>query len=101
MMAVSRFYIQIYRHTPSALAEDGWVDVSSLGIHPDTADLLAEMGILEVRMGCVSARQANRLQKMLRIRKNLGVNLPGAAIIMELLDRIELLQEEIDRLKRR
>ncbi|MFZ5650183.1 MAG: chaperone modulator CbpM [Bacillota bacterium] len=97
---MSRFYIQIYRHTPSALAEGGWVDVSSLGIHPDTADLLAEMGILEVRMGCVPADQVNRLQKILRIRKNLGVNLPGAAIIVELLHRVEILQEEIERLKR-
>lgn len=101
MMAVSRFYIQIYRHTPSALTEEGWVDVSSLGIHPDTASLLAELGMLEVRKGCVPARQVKRLQKILRIRKSLGVNLPGAAIIMELLDRIEFLQEEIDRLKRR
>lgn len=100
-MAVSRFYIQVYRHTPPTLAEDGWVDVSSLGIHPDTASSLAELGILEVRMGCVPARQVNRLQKILRIRKNLGVNLPGAAIILELLDRIEILQEEIDLLKRR
>ncbi|MBC7324648.1 MAG: molecular chaperone, partial [Moorella sp. (in: Bacteria)] len=30
----------------------------------------------------------------------LGVNLPGATIILELLDRIEQLQEEIEKLQR-
>ncbi|MFZ5647708.1 MAG: chaperone modulator CbpM [Bacillota bacterium] len=98
---MSKFYIQVYRHTLSNAEEGGWVDVSSLGIHPDTAHLFAELGILDVRMGFLPAGQVNRLQKLLRLRRNLGVNLPGAAIILDLLDRVEQLQEEIERLKRR
>lgn len=98
---MKKFYLQIYRHTPSADGEDTWVDVVSLGIHPDMAQLLADLGIVENRLGCVPANQVRRLQKIVRLRRSLGVNLPGAVIIQELLERIEKMQDEIDRLKRR
>lgn len=97
---VSKFYIQIYRHTLPTGEEEGWVETSRLGIHHETVNLLADLGILDIRGGCVPAGQVTRLQKIMRIR-SLGVNLPGAAIILDLLDRMEKLQEEIDRLKRR
>jgi len=98
---LKKFYLQIYRHTPSADGEDNWVDAVSLGIHPDMAQLLADLGIVESRLGYVPANQVRRVQKILRLRRSLGVNLPGAVIITELLERIEKMQDEIDRLKRR
>jgi len=97
---MKKFYLQIYRHTPSINDEDSWVDVNSLGIHPDMAQLLADLGIVENRQGSVPARQVRRVQKIIRLRRGLGVNLPGAVIILDLLERIEKMQE-IDRLKRR
>lgn len=95
------FFLQIYRHTLSTGEEEAWVDIGSLGIHPDMAQLLAELGIVEIRLGRVPVRQVERVRKFLRLRRNLGVNMSGAAIILELLDRIEKLQDEIERLKRR
>lgn len=98
---MKKFYLQIYRHTLITAEEDAWVDAESLGLHPDTALGLAELGILDIRMGKVRASQAQRVQKLQRLRSGLGVNLPGAAIILDLLERLENLQDEIERLKRR
>ncbi len=98
---MKKYFIQIYCHTPSVDAEDNWVDVTTLGIHPDMAQHLAELGIVELYDSHIPLRQVARLQKVLRLRSSLGVNLPGAAIITDLLERLERLQEELERLRRR
>ncbi len=96
-----KYYIQIYRHTLPTAEDSEWVDLESLEIHPDIVQQLVEWGIVEIRGSHVHFRQAVRLQKLMRLRRKLGVNLPGAAIIVDLLERIETLQDEIDRLKKR
>jgi len=93
------YYLKIYCHTPGEDRE-AWVEVDSLGIHPDTALRLAELGLIDYRPGQVPASQAGRLLKILRLRRSLGVNLAGAAIIVNLLERLEKLQEEIESIKR-
>ncbi|MFZ5634738.1 MAG: chaperone modulator CbpM [Bacillota bacterium] len=98
---MKKFYLQIYHHTLSQDDEDAWVDAGILGIHPEIVNLLAELGIVEINMGHVPAQQAARIQKLLRLRRDLGVNLPGAAIILNMLERMEMLEDEIERLKRR
>ena len=94
-----KYYIQIYRHTLPTAEDSEWVELESLEIHPDIVQQLVEWGIVEIRGSHVHFRQAVRLQKLMRLRRKLGVNLPGAAIIVDLLERIETLQDEIDRLK--
>ena len=96
-----KYYIQIYRHTLPTAEDSEWVELESLEIHPDIVQQLVEWGIVEIRGSHVHFRQAVRLQKLMRLRRKLGVNLPGAAIIVYLLERIETLQDEIDRLKKR
>lgn len=64
------------------------------------AERLAELGIVEIRENQIQAWQASRIQKLMRLRYSLGVNLHAAAIIMDLMERIELLQDEIENLKR-
>ena len=98
---MTKYYMQIYYHTPSTAEEDVWVEVDRLGLHPDTAQQLADLGIIEIRQGYMPSRQVPRLQKLLRLRTNLGVNLPGAVIILNLLEQVERLQEEVELLKRR
>jgi len=98
--ALKKYYLQIYRHTLSAGNEDEWVDINSLEVHPDLAQQLAELGILEIQGECIPSCQVARIQKLIRLRSNFGVNLHGAAIIIDLLERVEMLQDEIDRLKR-
>src|SRR5687767_1892353 len=42
-----------------------------------------------------------RLRRMLRMQSDLGVNLVGAAIILDLMDRLERAQQELAPLRRR
>jgi MerR family transcriptional regulator, heat shock protein HspR len=73
----------------------------NLEIHPDLIDLYCELGIIEIKEGSINYEDLRRLQKMIRLRDNLGVNTIGASIIVDLLDKIEKLQDEIDSLRRR
>ncbi|WP_104371968.1 chaperone modulator CbpM [Desulfocucumis palustris] len=98
---MKKYFIQIYCHTPSTDEEDNRVDVTTLGIHPDMAQYLAELGIVDLHGGHIPLRQVGRLQRVLRLRSSLGVNFTGAAIITELLERMEGMQEELERLRRR
>ena len=91
---MSQFYLQIYRHTLPAGDEEAWVELSSLGIHPEMLRQLAEFGVIEVRQGRIPVRQAQCLHKLMRMRQTLGVNFTGAVIIMDLLERIEQLEDE-------
>lgn len=42
---------------------------------------------------------APRLKRMLRLRLELGVNLPGAAVIVDLLERLTRMEAELGRLR--
>jgi len=96
-----KYYIQIYRHTLPYNDDDTWVDINSLEIHPEIVVQMADLGIVELCQGHIPARHVIKLQKLMRIRRNLGVNLPGSAIILDLLEKVEELQAEIIRLRRR
>lgn len=100
MKTVKKYYLQVYHHSLSTGPEREWIDISSLEIHPELAERLAELGILEIRENRIQACQASRVQKLIHLHSSLGVNLHAAAIIMDLLERIEILQDEIDRLYR-
>ena len=76
------------------------LNIHSLEFHPEMLRLLAELGIIEIHGEAIAPEQLARVYKVLRLRSCLGVNLPGAAVILELLDRIEELQEEIKKLQK-
>jgi chaperone modulatory protein CbpM len=62
---------------------------------------LIHLGIVEpVAPGSseFTAATAARLRRMLRLRSDLGVNLAGAAIIVDLLERLDGLEQELSRL---
>jgi len=88
--------LRIYYHG----GEQEKIDVRALEFHPEMLQILSELGIIEIQEGCLSPEQLQRIYKLIRLKNCLGVNLPGAAIILELLDRIEQLQEEIEKLQR-
>ncbi len=98
MKTVKKYYLQVYHHSLSTGPEGEWVDISSLEIHPEIAERLAELGIVEIRENYIQSCQATRVRKLMRLRYSLGVNVHAAAIIMDLLERIEKLQDEIERL---
>jgi len=45
-------------------------------------------------------QKLQRLQSALRLQNDLGVNPPGAVVILELLDKLNALQEELSILRR-
>jgi MerR family transcriptional regulator/heat shock protein HspR len=73
----------------------------NLEIHPDLLELYRELGVIAVGEDSVSAEDLRRLQKVIRLRDNLGVNTIGASIIVDLLNKIEIMQDEIDYLRKR
>lgn len=75
-----------------------------LDIHPQTLRQYEKEGLIEPsrtegRMRLYSQRDIDRIKLILRLTRELGVNLSGVDIIMQLKEKIELLQEENDKLR--
>jgi DNA-binding transcriptional MerR regulator len=76
------------------------------GVHPTLITYFVEYGLLEpsTRTGpqwlfdtaCIA-----RLRMIERLRRDLGANLPGIAVILDLLDRLTALQREVEQWRRR
>ncbi len=60
---------------------------------------LVQIGVLEGTNegwpGCLQAETTLRVRQIVRLQEQLGVNLEGAAIIVDLLERIEALENEL------
>ena len=73
-------------------------------IHPQTLRMYERVGLVTPkRVGknrLYSERDIERLRQIQRLTQDLGVNLAGVEVILGLLERIDLLQSEIERLKR-
>ena len=69
-------------------------------VHAEWVMELVEEGIIEPRgpggpQWVFSATSVVRVQKVQRLQRDLGVNLPGIALALELLDRIEALEARL------
>jgi DNA-binding transcriptional MerR regulator len=70
------------------------------GVHPELVQYYMEYGLIEpiqhagiqplFDVACIA-----RLQRIERLRRDLGVNLAGIAVILDLLDRLTALQREV------
>ena len=75
--------------------------LSGLEYNPDLLKTLAEMGVITLQQETISSGELRKVKRLLRLKNLLGVNLTGAAIILDLLDRIEELEADVQSLKRR
>jgi DNA-binding transcriptional MerR regulator len=76
------------------------------GVHPALITHFVEYGLLEpitrtdtqwlFDTACIA-----RLRTIERLRRDLGANLPGIAVILNLLDRLTSLQREVEQWRRR
>lgn len=73
--------------------------LSGLEFSPDLLIRLDELGMITLHQEQISSSDLRRVKRILRLKSLLGVNLTGAAIILDLLDRIEELEAEIQSLK--
>jgi hypothetical protein len=76
---------------------------ATTGITVTRLERLVRLGVVEPSSPGASqftADTAARLRRMLRLHADLGVNFTGAAIVVELLERVEQLEAELDRRRR-
>ena len=88
MMAQSRAEVTL---TAGELATAAGLSVARLA-------QLVRLGLVEASppgSSTFTAATAARLRRMLRLRADLGVNLVGAAIVVDLLERLEGLEAEL------
>ena len=75
---------------------------AAAGIRPERLARLVELGLVEpIAPGAseFTAAAAARLRRMLRLRSDLGVHFLDAAIIVDLLERLDRMEEELNRLR--
>jgi MerR family transcriptional regulator/heat shock protein HspR len=78
------------------------------GVHPDLVDRLGSLGLVEpVGRDAYDSEPLFRretvplIEKILRLRKELGINYVGVGVVLELLSRIEKLEKRIRELESR
>ncbi|MBM3493527.1 MAG: MerR family transcriptional regulator [Armatimonadetes bacterium] len=74
------------------------------GLHPQTVRLYERLGLITPRRisnknRLYSDADIARLQQIRRFTRDMGVNLAGVEVILELLRRIEDMQAELDALR--
>jgi len=80
------------------------VVATMLDIHPQTLRQYEREGLVQPsrtqgRMRLYSLRDIERMKLILRLTRQLGVNLAGVDIILQLKEQIDGMQEEIDLLR--
>ena len=73
------------------------------GIHPQTLRLYEREGLINPARSAGNTRlydeeTLERLEQILTLTRDLGVNLAGVEVILELQDQMDRMQEEVDRL---
>lgn len=98
---MKKYQVEIFCFEAKIWEEDyNWIDLNDLSLPEELVRRMSETGIVEVRSNRVRSDQIPRIYKALRLQKNLGINLAGAGIILDLMEEMESLKDEIERLKR-
>ena len=80
------------------------VVATMLDIHPQTLRQYEREGLVEPsrtqgRMRLYSQRDIERMKLILRLTRQMGVNLAGVDIVLQLKEQIDVMQEEINQLR--
>ncbi len=75
-----------------------------VNLHPQTLRHYEQLGLIqparsEGNVRLYSLRDIKRLRRICRLSDELGVNLAGVEIILKLLDRLDQLQQELERMQ--
>lgn len=73
------------------------------GIHPQTLRLYEREGLINPARSAGNTRlydeeTLDRLEQILTLTRDLGVNLAGVEVVLQLQDQMDRMQEEVDRL---
>lgn len=80
------------------------VVATMLEIHPQTLRQYEREGLVEPsrtsgRMRLYSQRDIDRMKLILRLTRQMGVNLAGVDVVLKLMDQIDTMQAEMDQLR--
>jgi MerR HTH family regulatory protein len=94
----------LWRTANSLLTLQDLADAAAL--HPKRVEKFLDLGLIEPSAKTCSgplfsASSVERLQRIVRLRRDLGVNLAGIAVILDMRERIVNLQTELGRLRGR
>ena len=103
-MRKPRAPIALRRTEPEQLTLNGLA--ACTGVHPALIEYFVDYGLLEpsTRTGTqlfFDAASIARLRMIERLRCDLGANLAGIAVILDLLERLTTLQREVEQWRRR
>jgi MerR family transcriptional regulator, heat shock protein HspR len=79
---------------------------SAAGLHPELVEKFIEYGLIEPSKSAgsnplFSFSSVERLRRIMRLRRDLGVNLAAVGVILEMRERMENLQRELEDLRKR
>jgi DNA-binding transcriptional MerR regulator len=97
MMKARRYEIVLCRDASRELTLDALA--ARAGVHPGLIDCLVEVGLIAPLKGApprFDAAAVPRLRMILRLRENLGINLAGIAVVLDLIDKVCELQRQIE-----
>src|ERR1700722_3302649 len=98
MMADQTCALTVWRTEHSLLTLEDLANAA--GLHPELVDTFFRYRLVEPTMhtgSCplFSTSSVERLRRILRVRHDLGVNLAGVAVILQMMEQIEDLQAEL------
>src|SRR5947207_13335103 len=101
-MNVRRYDIVLLRSERGRLTLDALA--SRAGLHPALVERFVECGLIEPIEWegdnlLFDVSTITRLYTIRRLRESLGINLPGLAVTLDLLDRLRALQRENESLR--
>jgi len=90
---VENYYLQRYRQNIIPTEQRDMASMDKALYQPLLLDRLVDIGSIEPKGGIFSWEEIVRVNKILRLRSFFGVNLTGGAIIVELMDKLEAVEE--------
>ncbi len=96
-MTAAKHYVLALRRAPQPPAVDALA--AQTGLHPELVARLIALGALDTGAspGAYPADAAARLARLMRLRRDLGVNVAGALLALDLLARIDELESRLPR----
>jgi len=90
---MKKYYLQIFYQDLVPETQTPRVQIDELPFQPLLLERLAALGVIEPRHSSLTLEEVDKVSRILRIRQSFGVNISGATIIVDLLDRMEEKEE--------
>jgi DNA-binding transcriptional MerR regulator len=106
-MSTTRYHIVHYRYE-SRPASKNLLTAEELArlarLHPEMVDRLVEWGLVDPERDrpelLFSEATVPRIWRIMRLRRDLGINWAGIGVVLDLLDKVEELEREISWLRK-